>query len=314
MRYFAVFQISSELKMKKLLLILSLPMLLASCDDGDIIVTDFAFEEIPLNYCGAQNNYVFYQINSDTKESLSLKFGSNINLFAEAKIYDPIIIDGVTNFVNYRTYDGAIPNNYFCQSIPPTSPKVTVDYLGSSGQVIFTTTFNYEDNDGVPNEKELNLDTDSDSISNNLDQDDDGDNVPTRLELDTLNEDGDDDPLTNPKDTDNDGVPDYLDNDDDGDGIFTIFEDKNLDLDPTNDSSTNGIPDYLNKDVGVGYPIDEFIENVYIINKDIKVTLKNLVLTKTDEEITKESLSMGTIKNAQSATITDTPDFVTPTN
>ena len=44
-------------------------------------------------------------------------------------------LGGNTNFVNYRSYDGPLGSNYFCSSIPPTSPKVELDYLGVSGSV-----------------------------------------------------------------------------------------------------------------------------------------------------------------------------------
>ena len=215
--------------------------------------------------------------------------------------------------MNYRTYDGDIDKTYFCNSIPPVSPRVTVDYLATSGTALLKKTFVYDDNDNVPAEDEKPGDTDGDGIPDLYDVDDDGDNVPTSRELDVENLDGDNDPLTNPKDTDNDGIADYLDDDDDGDGVLTRNEDKDMDLDPTNDVTDPSVgPDYLNPAVANTYLITMYREHKYTIAKSIQITLKNLVLVKGDEEITQETLNMGSIENAVNTTVTTTPAFVPP--
>ncbi|MGL1886720.1 MAG: VWA domain-containing protein [Reichenbachiella sp.] len=100
-----------------------------------------------------------------------------------------------------------------------------------------------EDGDGIPDERELNEDTDLDGILNYMDVDDDGDGIPTideNLNADSTAEDDD---------SDSDGIPNYLDNDDDGDGILTIDEDTNGDGDYLNDDfDGDGVPDYLDTD------------------------------------------------------------------
>ncbi len=281
----------------------------SGCDDGDIIVTSFNFDNAQLKSCGEVGNYVFYKVNPEALESLSLKLGTTDSLYKTAgtKTYS---LNGTTNFVNYRSYDGALGNDYFCSSIPPTSPKVTVDYLASSGTVEVTTIFEYDDNDGVPKEKEFDGDTDGDGLPDLYDVDDDGDNVPTALELDTENSDGDDDPFTNPLDTDGDGIPDYLDPDDDGDGILTRNEDKNGDLDPRNDITDPSVGgDYLNPAVAVDYGIVQYREHTYKITKSVKVVLRDLVLINGAEEIVIETLDMGILENVQVVDITVTPEF-----
>ncbi|WP_026452003.1 hypothetical protein [Aequorivita capsosiphonis] len=270
---------------------------LQSCDDGDIIVTTFNFDDVDLQKCGTLGNYVFYKVNPEAKESLSLKLSVTDSLYKEDGVKE-YPLNGTTFFMNYRNYDGALGNDYFCSSIPPTTPSVTVDYLAQSGTVIVTTTFIYDDNDGVPKEFEFDGDTDGDGIPDYYDEDDDGDNVPTIRELN--NEDDDDDPMTNPKDTDGDGIPDFLDNDDDEDGVLTRKEDANMNRDPTDDKTDPTVgADYLNPAVSNSYEVNQYRLHKYTIKKNVQITVKNLVLESGEEQITIETLDMGTIESVE---------------
>jgi len=129
--------------MKKILVLLLLLPFLQSCDDGDVILTNFNFENATLQSCGDVGNYVFYKVNPKVFESLSLKLGTTDTIYSkeETKTYQ---LNGSTNYVNYRMYDGPLGSDYFCNSIPPTSPKATSDYRGNSGSVITTVKFIYE--------------------------------------------------------------------------------------------------------------------------------------------------------------------------
>ncbi|WP_139856421.1 hypothetical protein [Aequorivita sinensis] len=286
------------------LLILS-SIFIQSCDDGDIIVRSFNFDNAELKTCGDVGNYVFYKVNPDSKESLSLKMEVLDSLYREEGIAN-YTLNGTTIVVDYRTYDAALGNNYFCSSIPPTSPNVTVEYVASSGTAVLTTTFLIEDNDGVPREFEFAGDTDGDGLDDMYDFDDDGDNVPTVFELNL--EDDDEDPFSNPKDTDGDGIPDFLDNEDDNDGVLTRFEDENLDLDPRNDITDPTVgPDYLNPEVANTYEVFQHQPHEYQIFKSVQITLKDLVLVRGDEQIIIETLDMGTIENVEIITKTVTP-------
>lgn len=288
-----------------LFLLIFSSIFIQSCDDGDIIVRSFNFDNAELKTCGDVGNYVFYKVNPDSKESLSLKMEVLDSLYREEGIVN-YALNGTTILVDYRTYDAALGNNYFCSSIPPTSPNVTVEYVASSGTAVFTTTFLIEDNDGVPREYEFAGDTDGDGLDDMYDFDDDGDNVPTVFELNL--EDDDEDPFSNPKDTDGDGVPDFLDNDDDNDGVLTRFEDENLDLDPKNDITDPTVgPDYLNPEVANSYEVFQHQPHEYQIFKSVQITLKDLVLVRGDEQIIIETLDMGTIENVEIITKTVTP-------
>lgn len=298
--------------MKKLLLI-ALFTTLFSCADGDVIVTSFNFDDASLQACGNTGGYLFFKIGESGTESISVRLGVN-----DEQLINPgllvLELNGSSNFANYRIYDATVTNSYFCNEIPPTSPGVTQEYVANSGSAEITRDVAFDDADGLPfvedtaEDMEGTGDFDEDGIPNYYDFDDDGDNVPTSMELDILNEDGDNDPLTNPLDTDGDLIPDYLDTDDDGDGVPTRYE-ANGTLDPTLVESGLGGPDYLNPQVSNSVVIDEFREHNYNFVSDIDLVLKNLVLISGEEEITRETLSMDGIESILNGNLIVTPLF-----
>ncbi len=292
--------------MRKYLFILIVSVLFFACNDGDIIVTSFDFDDANLDNCGDPGAYVFFKINNETNESISLIVSTPDILFekSETRVF---VLDGSSNTVNYRKYDGEITSDYFCSSIPPTSPGVTSEFIAASGGATLETVAVLDDNDGIEETVDSELDTDDDGIPNYYDFDDDGDNVPTILEL------GSDfliDPTLEPLDTDNDGISDYLDTDDDGDGVLTRYEDTNGDLDPTNDITDPNIgPDYLNANVSNSTIIDEYRPHTYHLNSDITLILSNLVLISGEEEITQETMNLGTKEDVLNMDVTLTPEF-----
>ena len=284
--------------MKKLLIIFCLITALTSCDDGDLIVISLDFESENLETCGEAGSYVFFKINNDAQESISLRLGTTNELFLSSSTIE-YPLDGTNDYVNYRKYDGNISTSYFCNNIPPTSPLVITDYLGASGTATIVTITTLIDDDNLE-ETDLSLDTDGDTLFNYYDFDDDGDNVPTAVELGA-------DPL-NPQDSDGDDIPDYLDTDDDGDGTPTINEDTDGDLDPTNDK-TDGIANYLNGVVKDSTVIKEYREHSFFLSSDIQIQLEDLVLTSSEEKITQDFLDLGEKESVLSGTVTVTPEF-----
>jgi hypothetical protein len=245
--------------------------------------------------CGGPGGYLFFKINTENTESLSLRLGTTNELFTSNDTLVSIL-NGTSNFVNYRIFNGEVSPDYFCNEVPPTEPQVVIEYIADSGSATLITITERDDNDGLTKEQEGSGDFDSDGLPDYYDFDDDGDNVPTILELDTKNLDGDNDPTTNPLDTDMDGIPDYLDEDDDGDGVLTRYEADGT-LDPTTiETDPNVGADYLNPAVANEVIIDEFREHNYDFVSDIELVLNNLILVNGDEQITRETLDMGTIE------------------
>jgi hypothetical protein len=293
--------------MRKLFFISIFLSLFSSCNDGDIIVTDFNFEASNLNNCGGPGAYVFYNINNSLfAESISLFLETSDILFLESGIVE-YVLNGITYAVNYRKYDNDITDDYFCSNIPPTTPSVTIEFLGASGIAVLTTIVTKNDEDGIEEDSTSNLDTDNDGLLNYFDNDDDGDNVPT------LNELGSEFLIGNnefPLDTDNDGIYDYLDNDDDDDAILTRYEDANADLDPTNDfTDTNSDPDYLIATIAQSTIIDQYRIHSFQLTSDIELVINNLVLVNGSEEIIKETMVLGNKSGVINEAVALVPDF-----
>lgn len=293
--------------MRKLFFIFILFSLFCSCNDGEIIVTDFNFEASNLNNCGGPGAYIFYNINNSlSAESISLILETSDVLFFESGTVE-YVLNGNTYVVNYRKYDSDITDSYFCSNIPPTSPGVSIEYLGASGIALLTTIVTRDDEDGIEEDPENNLDTDNDGLLNYFDNDDDGDNVPTVNELGAGFLSGNNE---FPLDTDNDGIFDYLDIDDDGDTILTRYEDANGDLDPTNDfTGISDDPDYLTPAIANNNAIDQYRIHSYQITSDIELVINNLVLVNGSEEITKETMIFGNKSGVIDGTISVIPDF-----
>lgn len=271
---------------QKVLFMLAI-IIITSCDDGDVFVSELDFPQT-LEYCTGSNDLIIYTIKGAPYESLSVRLPitNETYLTSEGDFTTSL---SSTNTFNYRTYSGD-PSNIFCNSLPPTTPEITGNSEANSGTVKFTTTLMEDDNDGIPayleddnndgdNDPSTDpTDTDNDGVPNYLDSDDDGDNVPTTNENPDPNNDGD---LSDAQDTDGDGIADYLDTDDDGDGVITRYEDINSDLNPANDISNPSIgPDFLNNLTTNSTTINEYrdhtkqqtftciiiIENMYLVN------------------------------------------------
>lgn len=279
--------------MKKIFSILSLVFSLSACDNGDIIVTSFDLEDSELELCALGTLNVFYTINNDGNfESMSLELTSdqledieralaeNTGENIEFDLVDP-------NELTYRIYDGEIPTDeYFCEAVPPSEPRVIDEYTTDEGTVVIRTNFNDitdggdADGDGIPNIEEgmdpnernnptssTHQDTDGDGRPDYLDIDDDGDNVPTSREIaSSISEDVTDEGYP---DTDEDRIPNYLDNDDDEDGVETRFEvnedDPNTWANPASYAIADR-PNYLNVEIAEDAA---FLENTAQIDQTI---------------------------------------------
>jgi hypothetical protein len=281
--------------MRIFLVLLFSSFVFISCDDGDVISVQLDFDKT-LTRCGDEtsSSYILYDTRNDPFESLTLLFPNNSQ--AEA-IFIPedsgnlitIPINGNSVRFNYRTYT-ADPNTYICQDIPDASVSVIDNYEASSGDAIFTTTFEDDDNDGVPNALEFDGDTDGDGIPNYKDYDDDGDNVPTINESPDPNGDGD---LSDMKDTDSDSIPDYLDMDDDNDGTDTKFEDENNNGNLFDDLAIGAnVARFLDGTVNTTYEIDVVKVNQFSRNYKVNVTLEDIDIS----ILSTDSFFLGTYK------------------
>ncbi|WP_055436838.1 hypothetical protein [Lacinutrix algicola] len=182
---------------------LALAFLFTSCDDGDVITAELSFGDT-FETCG-DTSLVFYKIKSDPAETLSLEMNITYEELletetdADALLYY-LVDETPTETISssypfyYRTYSSAVTGSIFCNAIPASNLGITNDYISTIGTANFNIVLTEDDNDGIP------------------------------AEFEDDNDDGDNDPRTNPTDTDGDGIPNFLDADDDGDNVLTAVE------------------------------------------------------------------------------------------
>jgi len=252
-----------------------------SCNDGDIIVTTFDFENQELSVCGEGTSKVLYNINNENIfETISFTLSSsqlsNLKNVLATNTNQPISLQlSGSNEIIYRTYDGTVPTDYFCGVIPPSSPKVVEEFKSVGGTVEITTIERDEtdhDKDGILSIDEgmsTGLDSDGDGIPNYLDIDDDGDNVKTSVEIVNA---GEDPTAGGYRDTDEDGNPNYLDPDDDGDGVPSKLEVTQENQDPASNFAEGGLPKYLDL-----FSTDSFDEVNFVIENKIPVRFRSSI-------------------------------------
>ena len=299
--------------MRKVLSLIFAATILFSCDDGEIIVTDFNFENPQLQRCGDDEAHVLFKINNTgVNEAIAFRFNRDTpepGFFAteEGQFTIPI---NETNQIVYRVFDGEVSNSYFCNEIPPVSPRVTEEYRSTTGgEVVITTTLTTatdHDGDGVLSADEgmdVERDTDSDGIPDYLDIDDDGDNILTRVETEVEAENS----ANDYPDSDGDGVPDYLDADDDNDGVPTRNEDWNGNLNPEDDRN-DGLPHYLNPEITDSFEITGSRENAISRSFRYLVTVRNLTLVNQGgdgEQIRLQDYELGYLNSPSQSVVID---------
>ncbi|REG87952.1 hypothetical protein C8N41_102801 [Winogradskyella sediminis] len=289
--------------------------LFTTCDDGDILTVDLEFEGVLAQCDNFEDYHLIYDTNSDPNEALILIFPkstTNDALFTSpTTVGSPVelTINASTVRFIYRTYNRTITASDICAILPPYDLAILEDYEAESGTIQVTSTYEDDDNDGVPTAFEGvsglpsddgiyydSLDTDDDGIPDYIDIDDDGDNVLTKNEID--DSDDDDDPTTNPLDTDGDGTPDYIDKDDDGDLILTRYEDTNGENGPGDDRvSVNGVlvAHYLNDEESIAYIPDPNEDYIAFTNEFTRTVETHFIITDIDLEILRSTIiDMGT--------------------
>jgi len=282
---------------------------LFGCSDGDIIIVELDFED-SFEQCG---ELVFYKTKENPSESLSIELNlNNINSFLNVDEDGVYVSSELAVTFNYRTYDAALPNNYFCSDVPSSAVTILSDEESTESTAVITTLLIEDDNDGISASNEDidedgnldNDDTDGDGLPNYLDFDDDGDNVPTGSENPDPNNDGD---LSDAQDTDEDGIPDYLDNDDDGDGVLTRDEEfSSADQNPTNDIDNASIgPDYLNDMFSESVPASAYRQHTVQQTYEIRCMVSNIQFS----NLTQQTLDFGQLSPDQTDSRTLTPDF-----
>ncbi len=113
-----------------------------SCDDGDLQIETLDFDSVNPQNCGtlvAENpeGYVLFKINGDETLILELPSTALKNEVA-SNIESTVSTTGSTK-VTYRIFDATVTNDYFCSSVPLTTPVITEEIPAEAGMVIIST-------------------------------------------------------------------------------------------------------------------------------------------------------------------------------
>ncbi len=119
--------------MKKLFGLLVCALLISSCDDGDIVLQSFNFNNVAIQKCSDKE--VLFKINKDELLLLDIPstyFPNEITPDGEPRIATV----SSTNRILYRKYNGNASNNVICADVPPASPTVLNEWGAANGGTI----------------------------------------------------------------------------------------------------------------------------------------------------------------------------------
>jgi hypothetical protein len=119
--------------MKKVLLFVVL-LLTFSCNDGDLDISSFEFEE-EVNICGTKN-YTLYRLSTNEKREAFIVTLTDQQIRKDENIVTPVSVSVNGDYtVTYRLFDDQLTDDYFCAAVPPVEPVVTKDWRGVSGRI-----------------------------------------------------------------------------------------------------------------------------------------------------------------------------------
>lgn len=122
--------------MKKILILLAI-VIFSGCDDGDFDVPAFEFSET-VSTCG---DVILYVANSSKTEVLVLTMDPTHFTTEVGEVEIDLGETASTTVIKatYRIFNTGFDTDYFCQSIPPASPKVVKELIAQGGKALITT-------------------------------------------------------------------------------------------------------------------------------------------------------------------------------
>jgi len=123
--------------MKRAFYGLIIALVFNSCDDGNLTQEVISFDTVTTQSCSTNN--IIYKIKG--QEALLIQIPSSSFTNEPTAVGSPTIIDiNSTNRVVYRFYNGTISSSMFCETIPPSSPTVTDEWIATAGKIQISTT------------------------------------------------------------------------------------------------------------------------------------------------------------------------------
>lgn len=132
--------------MKKILFLFIILFTL-SCNDGNFDRPGFDFNTTVYSCTNNTSILLFKLGNENAQEALVLNL--NTSDFTEEEGESSVNLTG-SKKVSYMLFDGKVSSSsYFCQGIPPTTPKITRTWESQSGASVVITTKPVKNSDNV---------------------------------------------------------------------------------------------------------------------------------------------------------------------
>ena len=120
--------------MKKLILFFVLFAEL-SCNDGDLDISSFEFED-QVSICGT-TQYTLYRLSTGEQREALIVTLTNQQIRKDEDIVVPVSVTENGDYtVTYRLFEDQVTSDYFCAAVPPVEPKVQKDWRGVSGTIV----------------------------------------------------------------------------------------------------------------------------------------------------------------------------------
>jgi hypothetical protein len=116
-----------------------------SCDDGNLNIASFEFEET-INVCG---EFTLYRLSTNGQKETLIVTLTDKQIKNDEEIVLPVsVTESGSITVTDRVFETEVTSDYFCAVLPPTGPKVLKDWRGVSG-TIFVENKPVLDTDGI---------------------------------------------------------------------------------------------------------------------------------------------------------------------
>lgn len=124
--------------MRKFLLLVIVFLGFSSCDDGDIVLKSFDFEDESIQECSGVDSYFLYKIKDN--EILIIELPTSVYeanfLNDEATNGTPKVISiSSSNQIIYRLYSEDVSSATICSELAPATPIVTKEWTASGGTI-----------------------------------------------------------------------------------------------------------------------------------------------------------------------------------
>ncbi len=116
-----------------------------SCNDGNLDIASFEFEET-INVCG---EFTLYRLSTNGHKEVLMVTLTDNQIKNDSIPVLPVSVTKTGSYtVTDRVFNTEVTDSYFCSVVPPSEPKVLKDWRGESGTILVENKPVYDD-DGI---------------------------------------------------------------------------------------------------------------------------------------------------------------------